>query len=405
MKKIFYILIPVIFICILIGSDSQPQTNMRRTEVINNNLFIKNQQNTTANIQPENMKQALNCKFCHASEYPTQEDPGLHECWRKTMISVYHSPEEGPEFVVINEMSDNYMGVVFSHRIHSEMSEFSDGCIGCHHYNTTGEVLNCRNCHEKTRTRENVSIPDLKAAYHRQCMTCHQQWSHEIGCETQCHLQKGSDIENRRQEAIQAIIGKTHPKLPEPEKMIWETKYDAGTIVTFFHDEHINLFKIQCTTCHSQENCIKCHEKKDQVDFNKPVKIKKSFEDHHKPCAGCHAGETCQKCHKQKEMTPFDHDKTGWKLAPYHTSVTCTKCHGSSMPYKKVDNNCTSCHKNFSRGGFNHSSAGLVLSGNHIKLECNSCHTTGDYRIAPTCTKCHDNKSYPAQSPGKRIKK
>jgi hypothetical protein len=187
--------------------------------------------------------------------------------------------------------------------------------------------------------------------------------------------------------------------------MIWETKYDAGTIVTFFHDEHINLFKIQCTTCHSQENCIKCHDKKDQVDFNKPVKIKKSFEDHHKPCAGCHAGETCQKCHKQKEMTPFDHDKTGWKLAPYHTSVTCTKCHGSSMPYKKVDNNCTSCHKNFSRGGFNHSSAGLVLSGNHIKLECNSCHTTGDYRIAPTCTKCHDNKSYPAQSPGKRIKK
>ena len=53
------------------------------------------------------------------------------------------------------------------------------GCENCHHYNTSGPILKCSSCHESSRKREDVSIPDLKGAYHRQCMDCHREWSHD----------------------------------------------------------------------------------------------------------------------------------------------------------------------------------------------------------------------------------
>ena len=401
MKKIFLILMPVILTSFLAVLASLPQTKLQKPE--GEISTSKNQKNKT----PENLKghekQSLNCKSCHLCEYPTKQDPCLIECPRKEIASINRSPKEGPDVVVINEMSDNYMGVVFSHRIHSQMSELSDGCTGCHHYNTTGPILNCRNCHENNRSRENVSVPDLKAAYHRKCLSCHKQWSHENGCSNQCHLRKGEDIQYRRQQAIKGLIGKTHPELPEPTKMLWETNYDAGKIVTFFHNEHIQLFKINCTSCHSQENCVKCHENKIVKDYNKPVKIQKSFEEHHKPCDNCHYGNSCNKRHRETEMTNFNHGKsTGWQLSTYHSSLACSKCHGSSMPYKRLDKNCVSCHKNFTQGKFDHKLVGLIFSDNHKDLECKNCHLNGDFTRSPKCSECHDDKSYPAQLPGKK---
>lgn len=400
MKKLFYIFIPLLLSCFIVGTSLLSQNKLQKNNV-DKNININNQNNNEKDNSSDYVKQALKCKSCHATEYPTKKDPGLKDCPRKSMVSVYHSPLEGPEVVVINEMSDNYEGVVFSHRVHSQMAEMTTGCTGCHHYNTTGPVLNCRNCHENNRFREDVSVPDLKAAYHRQCLSCHKQWSHENGCNSQCHLRKGSD----REKVIENIKGKTHPKLPEPDKMIWETNYEESKIVTFFHNEHTNLFKISCKSCHGQDNCIKCHETKNHEDFSKPVKIKKSFEDHHKPCINCHSGNYCQKCHKDKEMTPFNHSKTGWALKFYHSNLACAKCHGTNMPYKKLDNNCTSCHKNFVQGKFDHKSIGLTLSENHKGFDCKDCHQEGNFSANPKCSPCHDDKSYPAQLPGTKSRR
>ena len=400
MKKIYLILIPAILIGLFTYSASLTQTKLGKPEAKDESLSINNiYKKNTSDALPENVKKALNCKFCHASEYPTKKDPGLKECWRKNMVTVYHSPEEGPEVVVINEMSDNYNGVVFSHRVHSQMSQMSLGCSGCHHYNTTGAILNCKKCHMNTRTREDVSVPDLKAAYHRQCMMCHKQWNHENGCSSQCHLRKGSDP----QQVIDSLKLKTHPKLTDPIKLLWETNSDAGKYVTFFHDEHTQLFKLKCNNCHGQDNCIKCHEQKTHNDNTKPIKIKKSFEDHHKPCNSCHYGNYCQKCHKDSEMAPFNHGRTsGWTLKFYHSKLQCSRCHGNSMPFVKLDNNCTSCHKNFAPGKFDHSLAGFSLSQSHKDFECNNCHANNDFSKTPVCSACHDDKSYPSQSPGQR---
>jgi len=401
MKKIYFFIVFIIIAGLLINSESNLQPRLHKTDTTGS-TEIKND-NNPHNL-PENLKKALKCTSCHSCEYPTKENPCLLNCPREDLVSVYHSPKEGPEVVFINEMSENYMGVVFSHRLHSEMAVMSTGCEGCHHFNTTGPVLNCRECHENKRARENVSIPDLKAAYHRQCLSCHKQWSGDNGCNTQCHLQKGSDIAERKEKVIESLKGKSHPLVPEPKKMIWETNYEQGKIVTFFHDEHYHLFKIDCKQCHQNDNCKECHGRKTTPDFSKPVKVHKTFEEHHEPCVKCHDGNTCNKCHRAAEMSPFNHGQsTGWTLKSYHARLDCSRCHGNSMPYRKLNSNCLSCHSNFKLGSFNHSVTGITLTGSHLEIECNSCHLNNDFTGKPQCASCHENdKSYPKDIPGRR---
>ena len=400
MKKVYFIIIPILLIGYLIVLTLIPRTNSQNLKSGNEISGNQNQISIEPEMSSDHINQAQDCKSCHACENPTRKDPCLINCPRNNTISDNHSPEEGPEEVVINEMSENYSGVVFSHRIHSMMSDMSIGCEGCHHYNTSGPILNCRKCHENIRDFENVSVPDLKAAYHRQCMNCHKQWSHENGCNNQCHLLKGSETKLQLQNAA----GKKHPNLPEPTKMVWETNYENGKIVTFFHNEHNHLFKISCRTCHSQDNCIKCHESKSApIDYNKPVKIQKSLEEHHKPCFSCHQDNNCQKCHKEKEMAPFSHSRTtGWVLKSFHSNLACAKCHGNQIPFRRPDKNCVSCHKNFTKGNFDHKVTGIILSDVHKEAECNNCHLNGDFSKNPDCKMCHDDKSFPSQIPGTR---
>ena len=400
MKKIHFILIPLVFFGFVLSKVFPPDSDSGKDKITDVSSLSTEEKELKKFHDNSSMRlsQKLNCKSCHSSEYPTKGDPGLLGCPRSDMISVYHSPEEGPETVLINEMSDYYGGVEFSHKVHAEMSEMSGGCTGCHHYNTTGPVLNCRKCHESARGRDDISIPDLKAAYHRQCMTCHKQWSSENGCSTQCHTRKGSgSLINTG-----ASNNKTHPALDLPSKLVWETNSKTNKIVTFFHDEHINKFNLSCTSCHNQESCIKCHAGKIRGDIGKLSRIERSIEEHHQPCANCHYGNSCQKCHQDKEMKSFDHTRSsGWPLRSYHSKVACEKCHGTVMPYRKVDHNCVNCHKKFSEA-FDHKLAGFTFSEGHTGLECKNCHSGGEFTKTPVCTDCHDDKSFPQDLPGTR---
>ena len=404
MKKVLYILIPLLLMGYLIIITLIPRTKLPALETGNKISYTRIQENSDNNkvLPSDHINKSINCKTCHACEYPTKEDPCLINCPRENMVvASNHSSKEGPDVVIINEMSELYSGVVFSHKIHAEMSEISTGCTGCHHYNTTGPVLNCNKCHESTRERENVSVPDLKAAFHRQCMTCHKQWSGENGCNTLCHTRKDANSQVKMEQSMKEISGKTHPIRPKPSKMIWETGYDKGKIVTFFHDEHVQLFKLNCASCHSGDNCVKCHSSRTPTDFSQTIKIKKSPEEHHKPCFTCHSEDACQKCHMQNEMQQFNHEKTsGWNLKPFHNKLDCSNCHGKDFRIKKPDRNCTSCHKNFVKGKFDHKLTGLTLSEVHGELECNNCHQENNFTKTPVCTECHDDKSYPKNSPG-----
>ncbi len=346
MKKLFFIIIPVILIGYIIIVMLLPRT---KSEVIKTNdkiSYTPNPINNNQDMPSDHGKQLLNCKSCHTCEYPTKQDPCLIKCPREDMESVFHSSKEGPNVIVLDEMSDKYTGVVFSHKIHSQMSEMTSGCSDCHHYNTTGPILNCRVCHNIVRIREDVTVPDLKAAFHRKCTECHKQWSHENGCNSQCHLRKDSNTPTRNEEYIKTISNKIHPDRSAQSKMIWETSYNSGKIVTFFHEEHNKLFKIDCKSCHSRDNCTKCHDTKNKKDLNNPIQSNKSTEEHHKPCSTCHSvTDNCQKCHLEKESLPFNHSRsTGWTLKSYHSQLACAKCHGIGTP-NKLNRNCTaSCN-------------------------------------------------------------
>ncbi len=363
--------------------------------------------NAQQNPGMDHSKLKINCKTCHTCDVPTKNDPCLVLCPREKIATVYQKPEQTPELITIDQLGDKYGPVYFSHKIHAQMSEMSGGCETCHHHNTSGPILQCNTCHSPSRKREDVSIPDLKGAYHRQCMDCHREWSHENGCNT-CHTPI-KDLKNGKQDKnIQKYAGKDHPVILEPTKLVYETKSDKGKFVTFYHDDHTKKFGLTCNTCHKQESCTKCHDvNRKSNDKPKTVTTKKTFEEQHKNCISCHSkSETCSNCHNQKVTEKFDHGKkTGWELNKFHINLTCAKCHGSKLPYKKLSNKCESCHKSWNSENFKHAITGLKLDETHIDFGCEDCHAENNYAKKPSCDGCHDDYSYPKQKPGKLVGK
>ncbi len=350
----------------------------------------------------------VTCRTCHACDVPTKQDPCLNACPRADMITVNQTPEQGPEVEILKDLSDKYVPVVFSHRIHAEMAEMSGGCKTCHHYNTVGPIQPCINCHSTSRKRDDISKPDLQAAYHRQCISCHREWSHSNNC-TSCHALKNNSVSGMVSSNVKKITGKTHPKLEEPTKLVYETNYEKGKFVTFFHDEHVNSFGAKCVDCHKQDNCVKCHDKDktalaQNLTKGMPIKIAKSKSEHHQPCFTCHQDDNCNLCHKDKESQPFNHlTVTGWALNRFHEKLECNKCHGNTKHFVKLNNNCQNCHKNFVQGKFDHQVTGLKLNETHSQLDCTDCHQQKTFE-KPVCTNCHDDKSFPKDKPGTMIK-
>jgi hypothetical protein len=345
--------------------------------------------------------QNLTCKTCHTCDVPTKQNPCLVECPREAMVTVHQPAEKGPDVVKLDKLVDKYSGINFSHKVHAQMAAMSGGCAGCHHYNTSGPIQPCSNCHEAKRIRGDLSRPDLQAAYHRQCITCHKEWSHTTDCNS-CHTPKGTAVAKQKSNV------KDHPAITGPDKLVYETKYNKGKLVTFSHNDHINLFGTECVSCHQKENCSRCHDKSKSTkptSGSMPVKISKSASQHHQPCFKCHAEDPCSKCHMDKQAAPFNHKiSTGWALNRFHEKLQCAKCHGSSNKFAKLNNNCVSCHKDFVTGSFNHAKTGLKLDEIHAELDCTDCHAENKFSNKPDCSNCHDDKSYPKEKPGVNIK-
>lgn len=355
----------------------------------------------------------LSCKSCHACEVPTHDDPCLISCPRNRMVSITEDAGKTANVVTLGELSKKYMPVTFEHRAHAQMSGMSGGCVTCHHYNTDGPIQPCKNCHESERNRQDISKPDLEAAYHRQCINCHREWSHDNSC-VSCHALKTADKTIAKSAVNEKLTGKDHPKLAEPAKVVYETNYNRGKIVTFFHDEHTKIFGAGCINCHKQENCSKCHDKNNPAPVEQQVpgrsfKIHKTPDQHHKPCFTCHKNDDCNLCHLDKPAGPFNHEvRTGWALNKFHQKLSCTKCHTSTGmdthdEFTKLDNKCQSCHKNFTTGKFDHKITGLKLNDNHKDLDCSSCHEKEDFSKNPACVSCHDDKSFPKNLPGELV--
>jgi len=345
--------------------------------------------------------QKLECTTCHECEIPTKTNPCLALCPRDKSIgtaSVYNV-EKAPKVFTINKIKgekDIYSSVLFSHKSHAEMSKMDKGCITCHHYNPPGEIVKCTFCHEVDRNKSKINMPDLKSAFHRQCMACHQTWEKEPKCEN-CHILNGDYKSN-----ISENTTKTN-SIKRPITQIYKTeKYKNGKLVSFHHNNHIELFGLECTDCHKEESCQSCHNQK--LDFKKTINTTK-----HERCESCHSTEikkTCAKCHSQKEIAPFNHFiNTGFDITKYHSKNSCNSCHKKAGNFSGLKALCQNCHK-WNGDNFNHVITGLKLNDNHIDLECSDCHENNNYK-KPTCLSCHDESEgfiVPQKLPGEKVK-
>ena len=110
--------------------------------------------------------------------------------------------DDFPEKVAIESLVDQYEASTLPHakivaKLHSSIGESAlagrfhgateEMCMGCHHNSPVGiRPPPCRSCHGKVKDAESDK-PALKAAYHRQCVGCHQVMGvAKQGC-TDCH--------------------------------------------------------------------------------------------------------------------------------------------------------------------------------------------------------------------------
>ncbi len=157
------------------------------------------------------------CEACHLAvnrEFPREESRGRADssaigAAEATTVSKSLDFSDIPHHVKIDSLSERYEAVRFPHgKILSSLQEriarssladsFHQGadtlCRGCHHTNfDRQQIQNCGSCHGDS-ARPGGDAPDLKTAYHDQCLGCHQKMGLE-GLEAtecaQCHREKG----------------------------------------------------------------------------------------------------------------------------------------------------------------------------------------------------------------------
>ncbi len=357
--------------------------------------------------------QDIPCGSCHSCKQPSPKNLCLRGCLRATpeAITKELSRKLGPDVVILNELEDLYLPVPFDHKGHAKMAEMTKGCAVCHHYTPEGaRHPACKSCHEVSPLRENMQKPSLKAAYHRQCLNCHREWTGATACET-CHAPKAgraSRSRAARPPSKDDIMGRMHPPIPEPDTKVYQTAYKfmPGTKVIFRHKEHIHRFGFKCAECHHEDSCSRCH----QEGKSKAQQVK-TLEEHHKPCAQCHdmiSSDGCGRCHwdpTKPQPGPFDHAATGWPLSRYHLQKSCRLCH-LARRFVELDRDCNTCHDGWSTENFDHAVTGQLLDETHAELDCTGCHLDRKFDLPPSCTECHEEDEgivFPDQRPGPTV--
>lgn len=343
----------------------------------------------------------MDCQVCHTCARPTVEDNCLRPCPTLPMTHGVgeHSLSEAPESMLLDELADLYQPVKFNHKIHARMSEMGGDCGTCHHYSPGDKIQPCKDCHGGEANPANLRQPGLKGAYHRQCLSCHREWSHDTKCVV-CHTPtEGKALAGSGFDSTD-IMGISHPVITEPVKKTYHTSFAKAPVVTFYHKEHIDLFGLRCVDCHKKENCSYCH------DLQKTPAMAKSEEEVHSMCNDCHLQDRCTKCHDSKERPAFSHASTGWNLNKYHARLDCRACHPTGRQISRVDKNCVACHAGWNSENFQHAVTGLHLDDTHSAMDCADCHLNREFTSAPDCASCHDdNRSAREMPPGKYIGK
>jgi hypothetical protein len=331
--------------------------------------------------------QTIDCAICHTEAEPTAGGAVLKPCPRPGGAD--DPAQETPDVFIIDELSDIYVPVVFPHKLHASMADMGVGCESCHHHNPEGRILNCKECHGDPSNPVNLSQPSLKGAYHRQCLACHRDWSHESACSA-CHAKRDPNVEYVPPADTTDILGLLHPNIRVPDKKVYRAKdLEDAPLITFHHKDHAETFGLSCASCHQKENCSSCHD----LEKTRPAHIR---QDPHQDCISCHQEQVetnCAFCHDTEERGPFDHEaRSGFALASYHGEVNCQQCHNQEGGgFTSAGSECKQCHEpEWFPEEFDHASIGIPLDENHAVVPCEGCHLEG-LGTTSGCVVCHDD--------------
>ncbi len=370
-----------------------------------------------ADSQPAMDVSQIDCRACHECDNPTREDPCLRMCPRAMAEALAGAaPEQLPDDVILLNAFEwqarRFMPVPFTHKLHADMAEMTGGCEVCHHHTAPGGLYPpCQTCHKPVFLKsagEEMRVPNLKGAYHRQCMGCHRDWSHSTKCSI-CHLPKGDQTEPTSVESLPArgdVAG--HPPIENPEHILRHTtEHESGPYVLFRHQEHIKLYGYDCAQCHRGQTCARCHEsaKERRLPTARPSRLEQ-----HGICFPCHEDDKCERCHSKSKLPApqrFDHATTGFALGKYHGSLTCRTCHKRLYFIRKLQGECAFCHTGWGPDTFNHAVTGQILDDNHVETDCEECHIDRKFDAPPTCDECHDEDegiAFPRKRPGPVMK-
>jgi hypothetical protein len=161
-------------------------------------------------------KSKLSCVGCHYKETQKKQCAGCHQfiaagpkdascvaCHKDPKAAPAPAPKlPNPDTVEIGSISKQYAAVSFNHSAHVDYlkdaakGELAKGfhaqdtllCQGCHHNTPAGVTPpKCGTCHGKANTpTDDPKRPGLMAAYHIQCIQCHQAMGVEPVKATDC---------------------------------------------------------------------------------------------------------------------------------------------------------------------------------------------------------------------------
>ncbi len=348
------------------------------------------------------------CSSCHACNQPSKEQPCLLSICPRQAGAASASPSPGlddllpPDIVMLADLEDLYEPVPFDHKVHAEMAEMSSGCAACHHHTVeSSRHPACRTCHRASGSNEDHAMPGLRGAYHRQCLSCHRQWSDESSCGA-CHAAKphrGANDPLESQPSPAHVVARMHPPAARMDTFVYTTAYASSPVVTFHHDDHAIAFGVRCAQCHRSDSCSRCHA---GASARAALAAAPAAERVKDSCVACHDGSNCAFCHDRAPRARFDHEmRTGWSLEPHHSDVSCTQCHGNADEFTIPSKTCHACHMNL-RSPPGERDADLAALSGESRDECLCCHEAMADRLAqasfihaPTgggagCTACHD---------------
>lgn len=154
-------------------------------------------------LQAQGPKKEI-CKVCHSGKkgevisgkFFTVAAMKMQEIPEKVTIKVLekeYEPSTFPHQKMIGKMSEISNNSKMAASFHRDIQTI---CKGCHHQSSPeaeaakNKPPHCRNCHAGSFDGKNMSKPRLLAAYHRQCMGCHEKMKIKaMGC-TDCHKAK-----------------------------------------------------------------------------------------------------------------------------------------------------------------------------------------------------------------------